>query len=266
MDFDKLRKAALETLKIMGGKSDEKAEETEPAPDEEPAVEEEQEVAADDRFGETQRLDLKSMLDKFRKKKAAETPEHAPEEQTEDDAAEKSEPETSGIEREIAPAPTRESYPEPRQEIAPAPAAVIDCSLFDDLKDTLSEMDKEISEISRMHNEQSAEVAQTLEELTNGLNDLRRASEKSGEANSSIIARLNNTEKKLNSMSNTLAGVSKLNDSIFDLKNSQMNTKNSLGDLEASFFRLKRKMSTSVLIISILTAIIAVLEIINLLS
>ena len=45
-----------------------------------------------------------------------------------------------------------------------------------------------------------------------------------------------------------------------------MNTKNSLADLEAAFAKLKKKMTASITIISAPTAVIAILEIINLLS
>lgn len=60
--------------------------------------------------------------------------------------------------------------------------------------------------------------------------------------------------------------VSKLNDSIFDLKNAQVNTKNSLAELEAGFVKLKRKCILGVTILSILGAITIALEVINLLS
>ncbi|MGN1115425.1 MAG: hypothetical protein ACI4TH_02515 [Candidatus Ornithomonoglobus sp.] len=81
-----------------------------------------------------------------------------------------------------------------------------------------------------------------------------------------ISGKVNRTGERLTDLNNSLAGVSKLNDSIFDLKNSQMNTKNSLGELQSAFFKLKKKMTASVTIISILAAVIAVLEVLNLLS
>ncbi|MGN0181135.1 MAG: hypothetical protein ACI4DP_01785 [Candidatus Ornithomonoglobus sp.] len=81
-----------------------------------------------------------------------------------------------------------------------------------------------------------------------------------------ISGKVNRTSEKLTDLNNSLASVSKLNDSIFDLKNSQMNTKNSLGELQSAFFKLKKKMTAGVTIISILTAVIAVLEVLNLLS
>ncbi|MGN0163511.1 MAG: hypothetical protein ACI4EA_08050 [Candidatus Ornithomonoglobus sp.] len=81
-----------------------------------------------------------------------------------------------------------------------------------------------------------------------------------------ISGKVNRTSEKLTDLNNSLASVSKLNDSIFDLKNSQMNTKNSLGELQSAFFKLKKKMTAGITIISILAAVIAVLEVLNLLS
>lgn len=60
--------------------------------------------------------------------------------------------------------------------------------------------------------------------------------------------------------------VSKLNDSVFDLKNAQLNTKNAVSDIELSITRLKKKCVMGVTIISVLSAIIIVLEIILMLS
>ncbi len=63
-----------------------------------------------------------------------------------------------------------------------------------------------------------------------------------------------------------VSSVSKVNDSIFDLKNSQMNTKKVLSDMGTSFARLKKKCVLGVTVLSILSAIIIALEIILMLS
>lgn len=63
-----------------------------------------------------------------------------------------------------------------------------------------------------------------------------------------------------------VVSVSKLNDSIFELKNAQINTKNSVAELEAGFAKLKRKCVAGVTILSILSAIIIALEVLQLLS
>lgn len=73
-------------------------------------------------------------------------------------------------------------------------------------------------------------------------------------------------ERKLTDISNSVSGVNKINDSIFDLKNSQINSRNSISELELSFRQLKKKIVSGITVISIITALIAILQIINLLS
>ena len=64
----------------------------------------------------------------------------------------------------------------------------------------------------------------------------------------------------------TVTSVARLNDSVFDLKNTQMNTKNAIIELETSIKRLKKKCVLGVTVLSILSAIVIALEIILMLS
>lgn len=64
----------------------------------------------------------------------------------------------------------------------------------------------------------------------------------------------------------SVGSVSKLNDSVFELKNNQLNTRNAVSNLETAFVRLKKKCVLGVTVVSILSAIIIALEILNLLS
>ena len=68
MDFEKLKKAARETLKIVSSKIDEKHDEKEP----EEIPSEPENVSAEEKkeydMGSTQRIDLKNVLDIFKKK------------------------------------------------------------------------------------------------------------------------------------------------------------------------------------------------------
>lgn len=64
----------------------------------------------------------------------------------------------------------------------------------------------------------------------------------------------------------TLSGVAKLSDSVFDLKNSQMNTKNTIEVLNLSVRALKKKMTAAVTVMSIIAVVIVIFQIINLLS
>ena len=81
-----------------------------------------------------------------------------------------------------------------------------------------------------------------------------------------INAKLNAQDDRITDIVTSLGSVSKLNDSVFDLKNTQMNTRNSIDTLSASFSRLKRRMTAGVTVISILSAVLIVLEVLNLLS
>lgn len=64
----------------------------------------------------------------------------------------------------------------------------------------------------------------------------------------------------------TVNGVSKLNDSVFDMKNAQQNTKTALTELQTAFNRLKKKTITGIVIISIVGLITIALEVVNLLA
>lgn len=63
-----------------------------------------------------------------------------------------------------------------------------------------------------------------------------------------------------------VSGINKLNDSIFDLKNAQLNAKNAFEETEKGFKSLKKKCIWGIAIVSVLTFISIVLEIIILLS
>lgn len=246
MDFDKLKKAAKETLRIMSAK-DEPVPEDEPE-DDFPEVEPEPEQAAEDEelLGSTQRIDLKTIFEKFRTKVEEAVPAHDE---------------------------------QPKAEAA-KPAA--DASgAMDEIAKTVDEIDKRTEEITHAADEHNEKLSASLVTMQSGLEAsideikaelaaihklIENADLDSHDSFNSVTAKLNNSEKKAEKLISSLSGVSKLNDSIFDLKNSQANMRNTLGDLEESFYRLKRKMTTGVLLISIIAAIIAVLEIINLLS
>ena len=63
-----------------------------------------------------------------------------------------------------------------------------------------------------------------------------------------------------------ISGISKLNDSVFDLKNAQLNVKNSLENLEHGFKGLKKKFILGITILSILTFISIIMSVLLLLS
>lgn len=81
-----------------------------------------------------------------------------------------------------------------------------------------------------------------------------------------IKSHVNELMNKISDVQQTVNGVSKLTDSVFDLKNTQLNTKKSIEDLEMSFNRLKKKCVLGITILSILAAISIALQVVTLLS
>ena len=102
------------------------------------------------------------------------------------------------------------------------------------------------------------------------IDSLKEALEKHINSNASSTATINGKmsaiESKLGEISNSLSGISKLNDSIFDLKNAQMNSKNSIEELASSFSFLRKKCIAGVTVLSIVAILILIMEVINLLS
>ncbi len=107
---------------------------------------------------------------------------------------------------------------------------------------------------------------QEVTEVRDDIASLRQSLDTAQQSQRAIETSLANIERKLNDISASLTGVNKINDSIFDLKNSQINTRNSLNELEVSFRKFKKKVASGVVIISVISAVIAILEILNLLS
>ncbi len=77
---------------------------------------------------------------------------------------------------------------------------------------------------------------------------------------------VNGIEQSIDEIKQASSGISKINDSIFDVKNAQVNAKNALAELEMSFIRLKKKCIVGITILSILSAIVIGLQIVQLLS
>lgn len=96
--------------------------------------------------------------------------------------------------------------------------------------------------------------------------DLKKHINSNASSTAAINGKMSAIESKLTEISNSLSSISKLNDSIFDLKNSQMNSKNSLEELSTAFIILKKKCITGVVILSIVSVLILIMEVINLLS
>lgn len=108
-----------------------------------------------------------------------------------------------------------------------------------------------------------SEINTRLQTIELKVNDAQR---QSASDNNVVRDLLDKTMNMTLDIKNTINSVSKLNDSIFDLKNSQQNVKMSVSDVESAFKRLKSKCITGFTIISIIGLITIALEVINLLS
>lgn len=266
MDLDKLKKAAKEKgalalKKLIRATEPEEEDDInqEEAPENIADVEQPENETAESSdntvSGETQRFDLNDILSRLKSEPGDQT--YSEPEETEADAA---------AEEEIEESVSVEQTPEKEvSDITEIIAAAVN--------DIRAEIDKELGSTRELINER----LNALDEQTKRLNDIYGrlgtlnsiVDKNAGESTKSAIninGKLNAHDARLTEISNSLGSVSKLNDSIFDLKNSQMNTKNSLSELESSYTKLKRKMTAGVTIMSILCAIVVILEVMNLLS
>ncbi len=218
------------------------------------------------------KLNIQGMLDKFKQTKDGLdktfrdifAPEGRPEEPKPESAADVSD--TAPEDEHIAPEETAED-PEVSEQETAAPDKDQECA--DDniakpeaVRPDLTAVEEKLNTIEYQLDKIDEAVSMLKADIADSSNETARIIR----IVDNISGKVNRTSEKLTDLNNSLASVSKLNDSIFDLKNSQMNTKNSLGELQSAFFKLKKKMTTGITIISILVAVIAILEVINLLS
>ena len=250
MDFDKIKKAAKDTIKMVSNKVEEKL-----SASDDDMIEVKPEKFANDDFddfsqnddmmGTTQRFDMKDALNRFRHQKndIKETLSDLIKNNDADDTDECKVNEF--IESNLS-------------------------DLKKDISESISDIDSDISDLSMNYSREMAKIDKELSQLKEDVAKITQAATKSDNALATLSYNLESSimdsNKKLGDISSLLSGVNKINDSIFDLKNSQVNTKNFLGDLEASFRNLKKKMTAGITILSVISAIVAVLEVINLLS
>ncbi len=250
MDFEKIKKAAKDTIKMVSNKVEEKFS----RPDEDvveiktsKTVYDDMDdfTADDDIMGTTQRFDMKDALNRFRKRQDNI-------EETLSDLIKNNNPKDSGEK---------------------AVNDFIESNLTDlkkDLSESISDIDTDISNLSVHYSQEMQKIDAEMKGLREYIENVAKTTEKTDNSLATLSENLEasvlDINKKLSEISSSISGVNRINDSIFDLKNSQINTKNVLGDLDASFRRLKKKMTAGITILSVISAIIAVLEILNLLS
>lgn len=117
-------------------------------------------------------------------------------------------------------------------------------------------------------------ISEDIKSINEQLEELRSVltteeDEDDGEAEAVITGMAEDIQMLCTSVTDirqSVGSVSKLNDSVFELKNNQLNTRNAVSNLETAFARLKKKCILGVTVVSILSAIIIALEIVNLLS
>lgn len=130
---------------------------------------------------------------------------------------------------------------------------------FDAADEKTAEIAAQLSAVS----EKVDEVSQKLQLLEIQENDNNRTR---AQSEADLTRAISNVSADVSEIRQAVVSVSKLNDIIFDLKNAQVNTKNSVAELEAGFVKLKRKCVAGVTILSILGAIAIALEVVQLIS
>lgn len=248
MDFDKIKKAAKNTIKIVTDKVEEtisRPEDTEPTPKQfvQSINDIDDFTEGDDFLGTTQRFDMKNLSANSSKTRT----ERGEQVSVIDEAVL---PDNDGI---------ADKFVE---------NAVSDFEK--NLSDSISDIDADITNLSERYSHEIIKISEDISKLLNATSGSAAASEKTHKLITELSSNLESTvmdiNKRLSGISSSVSGVNKINDSIFDLKNSQLNTKNTLADLDVSFSRLKKKMTAGITVLSVISAIIAVLEVINLLS
>ena len=251
MDFDKIKKAAKDTIKMVSNKVEEKLS----RPDDDVIEIKQNNTVYDDIddftedindvMGTTQRFDMKDALNRFRKRQ-------------------------DNIEETLSDLIKNNNSKDTDDKSV---NDFIESSLTDlkkDLSESISDIDSDISNLSVHYSQEMNKIDLDMKNLRECVENIAKMTDKTGNSLTTLSENLESSildiNKKLGEISSTISGVNRINDSIFDLKNSQINTKNFLGDLEAAFKNLKKKTTFGITILSIISAIIAVLEILNLLS
>lgn len=115
-----------------------------------------------------------------------------------------------------------------------------------------------------------SEIKSELENIKKRLQVLQHATEEKLRDNGNNTTALHKATAELRDrvgeIAQTVNNVSKLSDSVFDLRNAQMNMKKALDVQESSLRRLRKNLSVSTVILSVIGVLIIMLQIIALLS
>ena len=289
MDLDKLKKAAWDkTMSFKIFKEQPDNENAQTGSDTNPQgyndFTENMEVVMDNTspedpsLGSTRRFNLRDMLSEIKKKgqeflSEADDDGNKGDPAAEEPAGKMDEPaaETAETAHDQQPSqPEQSTHDSEASETAPSPVIAELKKCIDDINSGIKNLEDAGTALLRSSNEDTGVQSEKLDDISRRLSTIKNMLEKQSDAATksvvNINAKLNAQDERLTDISSSLGSVSKLNDSVFDLKNTQMNTRNSIDELENSFRRLKKKMTAGVTLISILSAVLIVLEVLNLLS
>lgn len=123
---------------------------------------------------------------------------------------------------------------------------------IDEISKKLAEVSDRTEKMASKQNEIEVKQIESKNNFDRSVNDLR--------------SELSSISSDLGEVKQTINLLAKLNDSIFDLKNTQQNTKNAIAELRDEVERVRKKTVAGVTVISILTAVVIVLQVINLIA
>ena len=141
---------------------------------------------------------------------------------------------------------------------------------LDDLKDAISEMVRETVSESGAESTDITGLTKELENIKIRLQKFQHSTDDLIRDNGTNITALHKSNSemrdRLSEISQSVAALSKVSDSVFDLKNAQVNTKKAIESTENAINALKKRITAATAIFTILAILIIVLQIIALLS
>ncbi len=130
--------------------------------------------------------------------------------------------------------------------------------------------EEELTKYQNADDDKIFTIMTSIERLTNIVenNDIRREHTLDKVLNelAGLKQEIEEVKKEQQKIQNNVSPITKVSDSVFDIKNTQQATKNSITTLEAAFNRMKNKYIACITLLSILSFIIIALQVINLLS
>lgn len=216
-------------------------------------------------------VNVKSMLDRFRKKAADILAEGIDEKREISATEKKTESETdpapeSKKEEKIVVEEISIDIEDMKKEISDAVRAAVEAEASQLGPAAGSDTSAELHHIS----ERMSGIRSELEAVKKRMQAIQISTEDklrdNGNNTTSLHKAVAELRDRVGEIAQTVNSVSKLSDSVFDLKNAQINMKKALDTQESALRRLKKKMSVGTAILSVIGVLIIMLQIIALLS